>query len=163
MAEIERVVMGSEKTPRNSGSVIAPGCRIDGDLSLTGPLVLEGEVFGQVICEGTLIVGPKARIEGSVQASEIIVQGRVKGDIAASRAIEVSDGGQLEGVIYSPSIRAEGLTLIDGDVIIAPERSASHVSRGAALAQRLTNRKAAQPSVPDTGTGTGPDETPAAG
>lgn len=153
--------MGSEKTPRNAGSVIASGCRIEGDLSLNGPLVLEGEIFGQVICEGTLIVSAGARIEGSVRASEILVQGRVTGDIAANLAIEVSHGGQLKGVIYSPSIRAEGLTLIDGDVMIAPERSASHVSRGAALAQSLASDKTAP--KPALEAKKMPDETPAAG
>ncbi len=110
-------------------SRIAPDCRLEGELVFGGPVHLSGQVIGSLTCEGCLTVEAGASVEGRVRAADIIVRGSIKGDIAASRLIDVHTGGQIDGVIFAPSITAAPGTRIDGDVMIAPERPETHIRR----------------------------------
>jgi cytoskeletal protein CcmA (bactofilin family) len=143
--------MGAPQTDTAAASRIARGCRLDGELSFAGPTYVAGEILGSVTCDGTLTVEAGARIEGRVQAHTLIVRGTLKGDIAASQGIEVQTGGQIDGVIYAPSISVARGTRIDGDVMIAPERSSAHLHRAEARAEpeaRGQGRPAAAPAPP---------------
>ncbi|MFN3312863.1 MAG: polymer-forming cytoskeletal protein [Hyphomonas sp.] len=126
-------------------SRIAPDCRLEGELVFSGPVHLSGHILGSLTCEGCLTVEAGASIEGRVRAADIIVRGSVKGDIAASRLIEVHTGGQIDGVIFAPSITAASGTRIDGDVMIAPERPETHIRRADEAMALLTARRR-QPS-----------------
>lgn len=122
-------------------SRIAKGCQLEGELTFTGALHLSGHIRGSLTCEGSLVVEPGASIEGRVRAADIIVRGSLKGDIAASHLIEVHTGGRIDGVIYAPSISAAPGTQIDGDVMIAPERSEAHIRRADALAELAARKR----------------------
>lgn len=126
-------------------NVIAAGCRVTGDLILAGSLRLGGEVLGDVHCEGALLVEATGKIRGRISAAEITVAGALAGEIAAARRIEVSAGGRVEGSIFAPSMRVEGNAVIEGDLLIAPERSPAHIERAKVLSP-LTEPAAAPPA-----------------
>ena len=119
--------------PAGPNNVIAAGCRVTGNLILAGSLRLGGEVLGDVRCEGTLVVEATGKIRGRISAAEIQVAGALTGEIAATRRIEVSAGGRVEGSIFAPSMRVEGNAVIEGDLLIAPERSPAHIERAKVL------------------------------
>lgn len=115
-------------------NVIAAGCRVKGDLILSGSLRLGGEVLGDVSCDGTLIVEAGGQIKGRVHAADIVIKGRIIGEIAARRRIEVGTGGHAEGSIFAPSMSVEGNAHVDGDLLIAPERTQGHLDRAKSIA-----------------------------
>lgn len=129
--------------PAAQGNVIAAGCHVTGDLILSGSLRLAGEITGDVHCEGTLVVEASGRIRGHIRAAEITVLGTLIGEIVASRHIEVGRGAHIEGSIFAPSMRVEGNAVLDGDLLISPERSPAHAERARKLAPP---RPAADPS-----------------
>jgi len=139
----------SKPAPQNgTGNVIAAGCRVVGDLTISGSLRLGGDVLGDVICEGALTVEAGASIRGRVSAAEITVMGTLIGEIVAARRIEVSRGARIEGSIFSPSMKVEGNACVDGDLLIAPERSPAHAERAKALTPL---KPASEPAVTVTG------------
>lgn len=133
--------MGAPQTETAAASRIAKDCRLEGDLTFTGPVHLSGEIRGSVTCDGTLTVEAGARIDGRVRTVVLVVRGKLRGDIAASQGIEVQTGGEIDGVIYAPSISVAKGTRIDGDVMIAPERSEAHVRRAEAMADLEARRQ----------------------
>lgn len=114
-------------------NVIAAGCRVIGNMTLAGSLRLGGEVMGDVHCEGALVVEATGKIKGRISAREIMLAGALIGEVAAARRIEVSAGARIEGSIFAPSMRVEGNAVIDGDLLIAPERSPAHIERARVL------------------------------
>lgn len=125
----------SKPSPQSGGSnVIAAGCRVVGDLTISGALRLGGEILGDVTCEGALTVEAGASIQGRVNASEITVMGTLIGEIVATQRIDVAKGARIEGSIFAPSIRVEGNACVDGDLLISPERSPAHAERAKNLA-----------------------------
>lgn len=139
----------AKPAPQNgTGNVLAAGCRVVGDLTISGSLRLGGDVLGDVICEGALTVEAGASIRGRVSAAEITVMGTLIGEIVAARRIEVSRGARIEGSIFSPSMKVEGNACVDGDLLIAPERSSAHAERAKALTPL---KPASEPAVTVTG------------
>lgn len=122
--------------PAQSGgqlNVISAGCRVVGNLTLSGSLRLGGEVLGDVICDGTLTLDASGQIHGRVRAGEITIMGKIVGEIVAARRIEVGRGAHVEGSIFAPSMLVEGNARVDGDLLIAPERSQGHIDRAKTL------------------------------
>lgn len=134
----------------SSGSMIAAGCRLEGQLNFTGPVRVAGEIRGDIACDGLLVIEAGGHVEGRVTAADITVLGAVLGEVIVSRRLEVGMGARVEGSIYSPSMRVEGNARIDGDVLIAPERSSSHIERAKTLPalQGLAPSALAAPAKP---------------
>ncbi|MFN7054465.1 polymer-forming cytoskeletal protein [Hyphomonas sp.] len=144
--------MGAPQTETAAASRIAKDCQLEGDLQFTGAVFLSGEIRGSITCDGTLTVEAGARIDGRVRTGMLIVRGKLKGDIAASRGIEVHTGGEIDGVIYAPSISVARGTRIDGDVMIAPERSEAHMRRAEAMADLEARRQKLPAAAASTAT-----------
>ncbi|ABI76590.1 putative lipoprotein [Hyphomonas neptunium ATCC 15444] len=123
----------SAKAPSSQANVIAAGCRVIGNLTISGSLRLGGEVVGDVHCDGALIVETGASIKGRTRAGDILVMGSLIGEIVAVRKIDVMTGARVEGSIFAPSMKVEGNACVDGDLLISPERSPAHAERAKTL------------------------------
>lgn len=131
------------------GNAIVAGGRFEGIFHFTGPVIISAHVRGDVVSDDLILVEAAGRIEGRIRAATLIVRGAVCGDIEASKSLEVCAGGRLEGVAFSPSMRVGERTVVSADLLIAPERSAAHLNKGASLAD-LSNLAPQAPGRPDT-------------
>lgn len=95
-------------------SVIAADMVIEGTVSSRGELHVEGTVRGSVDAEICLI-GRGGTVEGSIRASELIVQGRVMGPIYAGH-VELHDGASVEGDVVNGSIAMQSGAQLRGAV-----------------------------------------------
>jgi cytoskeletal protein CcmA (bactofilin family) len=95
-------VFGFPRTrPDRIDTLIGPGVRVDGDLSFTGGLRIDGEVRGNVCAvpeqPSVLVVGATGRVEGEVRATRMVVSGVVSGTIYASELLELHPGARISG------------------------------------------------------------------
>ena len=77
---------------------------IEGDLSFSNELLIDGKVNGKINATGTLIVGKSARIRGEVRVKSVTVQGTIVGNVFASERCVLEPGGTLRGDIESPRL-----------------------------------------------------------
>jgi cytoskeletal protein CcmA (bactofilin family) len=96
---------------RREGQQAAPGTTflganiiIEGTLSGSEPVVIEGQVRGHVKLSGDLLIGTKARLEAAVHARNVIVEGRVQGDVSADERVELVASASVDGNIKAPKI-----------------------------------------------------------
>lgn len=66
-----------------------------GHLTAEGDIRIDGTVRGQVRTPGKVVVGPDARVEGDVLASEVVVAGELTGRVEAARRLRVLDGARF--------------------------------------------------------------------
>ena len=78
--------------------------RLEGTLEVAGKFLVESEVKGTVRCRNELTVGNSARIEGEVQATIVIVAGRVSGNVHGSDRVEILPSGVVEGDVHAPRL-----------------------------------------------------------
>src|SRR5512135_2781241 len=67
-------------------SIISADLTINGTLTSTGDIQIDGRVEGDVHSAG-LVIGDKAFIHGDVMAEEVTVRGRIQGGIRARKVL----------------------------------------------------------------------------
>lgn len=82
-------------------SVIAPGMRVQGELSSDGIVKIEGVVIGNVQAEHQVLVAKGGLVEGDILAREAILAGEVRGTIHAQERVEVQATSQIQGDIVT--------------------------------------------------------------
>jgi cytoskeletal protein CcmA (bactofilin family) len=83
---------------------IAPGSRIQGELTGPTELLIEGEVEGEIRTDSVVVIGAEGLVQGPVTAQTVRVSGRVVGNVQASERVEIAPAGSLEGDIAAPRV-----------------------------------------------------------
>ena len=83
-------------------------------LAYRGKARVDGCLKGDVICQGSLVVGPDARIEGAVSADELVVHGCVIGDSDVRRRIELAATARVFGAIRAPVVSIADGSILEG-------------------------------------------------
>jgi len=82
-------------------TLIGPGIRVDGDLSFSGGLRIDGEVRGNVIASpgepSVLVIGATGRVQGDIKATRMVVTGVVSGSIHVTGLLELHPGARISG------------------------------------------------------------------
>jgi cytoskeletal protein CcmA (bactofilin family) len=115
-----------------NGSVIGRGTVVRGNVRGSGSLEILGRVEGDVSVTGELVLGEEAAVRGSVSGSHITVSGAVQGDVRGSEAVLLERGARVVGDLTAPRIGVatgalvKGLVRTDGEPALgAPRRPAT--------------------------------------
>lgn len=68
------------------------------------PVLLEGTVRGNINLGGDLRVGPKARVEATVHAKNVVIEGKLTGDVSADDRVELVASATVDGNLKAPKI-----------------------------------------------------------
>jgi len=97
-------------------SIITTATLITGEIHGKGDLTLEGQLNGNIEIDGLLVVGKKGNFNGEASAENMIIEGRIEGQIKASVKIEIRSSGYIQGnIICQQIVIAEG-AFLDGKV-----------------------------------------------
>ncbi|MDZ7937361.1 MAG: polymer-forming cytoskeletal protein [Rhodoferax sp.] len=101
-------------------SLIAEGTHIEGNMSFTDGLRVDGAVVGNVVAaEGSssiLVISDSASVTGQVVADHIIVNGTVKGPIHARHMLELQPKARIEGDVEYAALEMHQGALIAGQL-----------------------------------------------
>ena len=75
---------------------VGRGCSIEGKLSFESPVLLEGEVKGEVFSKSAVVFGVDAVARVGLDAPVVIILGDFSGNISAGR-LEIFAGAKFEG------------------------------------------------------------------
>ena len=87
---------------------------IEGSVSFTGLVRIDGRFKGSLKGEGSLIVGETAVVESDIHAHRVIISGRVQGRVVAAERIEILVPGRVVGDLEAPSVTIETGVVFDG-------------------------------------------------
>ena len=88
---------------------IPKGGRFEGLLSFRGAARIDGQLRGQAIVQGTLVLGESATVEARIETDELIVAGTLEGHVRATRRIQLLSSARVTGELCAPRVR-----LVDG-------------------------------------------------
>jgi cytoskeletal protein CcmA (bactofilin family) len=93
-------------------SIIARDLRVEGGLSSSGVIRIEGTVVGTVRAERQVLVVKGGTVEGDIHTPEAVLDGEVRGSILAEGRVEVQVSAVIHGDITTPRLAvAEGATV----------------------------------------------------
>lgn len=111
-------------------TILGSGTKIDGNISTKGSLRVEGTVVGEINIEGDLYVGKEAKIENEVKGRNIIIAGKVEGNIIAKNKLEISSTGKVYGDIEMKTIKVEEGAKFEGNSkILSSSKQKKEVSK----------------------------------
>ncbi len=90
-------------------SLIASGLVIEGKIEGTGPVRIAGRFKGKVSIKGDLTIEPGAHISGEVRAENVVLKGKMEGNIHATSRVQLLEAGVLIG-----DLKASSLTVAAG-------------------------------------------------
>jgi len=99
-----------------SPSTIGGGMTIKGELRGEGPLTVLGQFEGDIVLDGTLHVGPAARVDANITARVIVIAGVVCGNLSADTRVEILPMGALTGTVKSGSFTAADGARVKGEI-----------------------------------------------
>ena len=105
-------------------NVLANDVEIKGTIKFENELIFDGKVEGEILSEGTLVIGKNAEVRGEVKTKSVTVHGTVFGNITVTEKAELKSSSQLTGDLKATRIIIEeGATFI-GKSEVTPNKSA---------------------------------------
>ncbi|GGD75934.1 bactofilin family protein [Paenibacillus nasutitermitis] len=90
-------------------TLIGQGTSMEGTMISEASIRIEGEYRGDIECKANVIIGECGVARSNISAKEIVVAGKVIGDVATSGRLTITSSGSVQG-----SIQACGLHIQDG-------------------------------------------------
>ena len=88
-------------------SVLSEGTIFSGKLQSTSAMRLDGHVEGDVICSNKLVIGINSLITGSIEAEEVVIGGKICGNVNAKSSLVLQATGSIEGDIFAKELLIE--------------------------------------------------------
>jgi len=112
-------------------SLIGAGTVVDGDISFSGGLRIDGQVRGNVTAANgdpcTLVVSEHARVDGEIRVSHVVINGAINGPVTADDYLELQAGARIVGDVSYRQIEMRVGAVVQGRLIHAEQGSASVV------------------------------------
>lgn len=109
------------KSHNRIDSLIGAGTTVEGNISFSGGLRIDGEVHGNVFASGdqpsTLVISEHARIDGEVSVSHLIVNGTVNGPVRSNEFLELQPRARVFGDVEYNTIEMQLGAIVQGRLV----------------------------------------------
>src|SRR5215212_6736005 len=127
-----------DKPQKRIDCLIGAGTTVDGNVSFTGGLRIDGVVRGNVTTAngetGTLVISEQARVDGEIKVSHVVVNGAVNGPITANDFLELQAKARVVGDIHYKTLEMQLGAVVQGRLNHAEPGIASVVELKRAMA-----------------------------
>jgi cytoskeletal protein CcmA (bactofilin family) len=90
---------------------------IRGELKGSEDLIVDGTLEGTIsLTEGRLTIGPNANVAADLNAKDVLIMGRLQGNIIASGRVELRAGSIVEGDVHALRLAVEDNAVFRGKV-----------------------------------------------
>ncbi len=121
----------SNKPQNRIDCLIGAGTTIEGNITFSGGLRVDGHVHGNVLATedepGTLVLSEQARIEGEIRVSHVVINGTVLGPVYAAEYMELQAKANVTGDVCYRTIEIQLGAVVQGRLIYQPEAKSGKV------------------------------------
>ncbi len=104
-------------TKQNNGgtlSLVGAGTTIEGKVKTDGSMRIDGKVVGDVTAKANVTIGGTGTVEGTVNAANIALAGRVQGTLIASEKLVLENKSVMRGDIRASKLVVDEGAVFDG-------------------------------------------------
>jgi cytoskeletal protein CcmA (bactofilin family) len=121
---------------------------IKGELSGSEDLYLDGEVEGNIdLHDHNLVIGPNGRVRANVQAKDVVIHGKVDGNVTGVDKVELKKSATLNGDINTQRIVIEDGAFFKGAIDIRKSDGKVENARPSAQAAAAFSAPAQNPAL----------------
>ena len=101
--------------------LIGAGTSIEGNLTFTGGLRVDGQVRGNIVAEegkpGTLVISEQARVEGEIRVPHIVVNGTIVGPVQSAEYVELQAKANVTGDVQYNTLEMQLGAVVQGRLV----------------------------------------------
>ncbi len=113
---------------------LGAGTTYQGKLNFQGSVRVDGNFIGEILSEGTLIIGKDAKVQGQIRVGQLVLSGQVEGEILAMKKVVLHKTAVLLGSLNTPTLVIEEGAMVEGEVTMNSKiKEGKQVSIGATL------------------------------
>jgi cytoskeletal protein CcmA (bactofilin family) len=113
------VAASSAPAAPSEQATIGKSLIIKGELSGSESLYIDGKVEGSITLDGNRVtIGRNGNVQANIQAREVVVLGKVKGNIHATDRVDIRADGALTGDVIAQRISIEDGAFFKGGIDI---------------------------------------------
>jgi len=98
-------------------ATIGRNLRIKGEISGSEALYIDGSIEGKITMpESRVTIGRNGKVDASITAREVVIMGKVTGNIECSDRVDIRSEGSLVGDVSTSRISVEDGALLKGGI-----------------------------------------------
>lgn len=95
---------------------LGAGTNYQGKLHFQGAVRIDGNFHGEVVSDGTLVVGQEAMVEGQVRVGQLVLSGNIQGEVEARNKVVLHKTANMQGNIRTPVLVVEEGAVLEGQL-----------------------------------------------
>ena len=118
-------------------TTISAETHLQGTLTFEGNTVVHGRVNGTISGSGQVSIGQASVCQATIEATTVIVDGTVEGNILAKESVQLTSSARVTGDIFAQSITIATGAVFQGKVRITSAMSTSEIETKSAPAEMV--------------------------
>jgi cytoskeletal protein CcmA (bactofilin family) len=86
---------------------LGPGTYVEGTIKADTDIRIDGEVKGNLKCDGKLILGEKGKITGDVVCQNALIEGEIIGTVKVTELLHVKESAKIDGDISTDQLMVQ--------------------------------------------------------
>lgn len=111
----------NSKPQNRIDSLIGVGTRIEGNVTFSGGLRVDGEIRGNISSEkgqaGTLVISEQASVEGEISVGHVVINGTVIGPVFAGESLELLPNARVTGDVEYHQLEMQQGAVVQGRLV----------------------------------------------
>ena len=99
-------------------TIIADNCIIESNLNTSGSIKIYGKINGSIKVDGDVFIGETGVVLGKVDAKNLLLEGRVEGDVHCKNTLKLSSSAKISGDAYVKHFSSEEGCLFAGKCVM---------------------------------------------
>jgi cytoskeletal protein CcmA (bactofilin family) len=104
----------SDKPESKTSSILGPELEINGDVKVSGSLLIYGKVYGNIESNGAVRTARGSVVTGGISAKEAAIGGKVDGDLDIEQKVTLGATSYLTGNLKAAILTIEEGAKFDG-------------------------------------------------
>lgn len=100
--------------PDTTDTLIGEGSIFEGKIKSDAGVRVEGQILGDIECEGDVIIGEKGVVHSNINARNVLIAGTVTGNVQVRNKLSITSKGKLYGNMLAASLHIEEGSIFEG-------------------------------------------------
>ncbi|MFZ9887754.1 MAG: bactofilin family protein [Myxococcota bacterium] len=96
-------------------TILGPESSFDGKLTFQGAVRIDGRFAGEIFTDDVLVIGESAEVKATLDVGSLILNGTMRGNVRAKKAVELHAPARLYGDIETPSLVMHQGVIFEGN------------------------------------------------
>ena len=130
----------SEAKQSDLNGFLDSGSHMEGELRFDTSFRVDGKFTGSVVSEGDLMVGEGGEIEGDLAVGRVFISGTIRGNLRASRRVQIAPSGKVFADVETPSLEIEDGAIFEGRCSMVREGEGSATGAAPKLVSAMAGK-----------------------